>query len=78
MKRAGVIDAFNLAATAKTLADNTNNTILSVLSDDEEVRKARKKPKRQKLTMSVDNELLANLTPEQRRELFFAVRKIKV
>lgn len=78
VKRAGVIGALNMAATAKTLADNTNNTILSVLSEDDEGRRSRKKAKRQKLTMSIDDELLASLTPEQRRDLFFAVRKIKV
>ena len=78
-KRAGLLDvvtnSVNTAANLKVLADMTNNDLSNSLDDD--IKKSSHKKTAKKLKMTIDPELLADLTPEQRKRLFFTVRSIK-
>lgn len=73
----GWLAMLNAAANIKGLSDISNKALQEAAEEKQEkpVRKPAKKSK--KLSMTIDKELLVNLTPEQRKRLYFAVRKVK-
>ena len=74
----GLLMALNAAANIKGLSDITNRKLEKSMADDQPQKPAsRKKTAPRKLKMSIDPELLRTLTPEQRKSLFFAVRRIR-
>lgn len=73
----GMADVLNAVANIKTVGDMTNAALSESLGEERKPKAEQKKQKTRKLRMSVDKDLLAKLTPEQRKQLFFAVRGIK-
>lgn len=73
-KHADLLSAMNAAAAIKTIGDQTNNSLERGMKSREDKQK-RKAP--DKLSMSIDPALFSKLTPEERKELFFAIRRIK-
>lgn len=82
IKKGGVFDVINTLANVKVLDDITNKDLNTAIDRDHsepgiQLGPKKKKGQTKKLSMKIDKELLAQLTPEQRMQLFFAVRKIK-
>lgn len=75
-KRAGisVLDALDAAANLKTIDDITNVTLGKHVFSDKKIGKR----SRHGMTLQIDPALLSRLTPEQRKQLYFAVKKMRV
>lgn len=88
-KRAGLaapLGLLNTAANLRTLGDMTNAELGLIMDEDfgeaagpskSKSKVGKNKPKARRLSLSIDENLLKSLTPEQRKGLFFAVRRIK-
>lgn len=69
--------AANTAANLKVLSDMTNMALARQLDDESENHKSKPKASsRARMKMKIDRDLLRELTPEQRKRLFFAMKSM--